>query len=93
MCHGARSGALRAPELAEQSVCHGFPMVLDAVIICLRPLIICLRPYSHLPLLEPSWTPLGPLGALLEPSWSPLGAVLSPLGVLWSPLEALLEPS
>ena len=103
MYHGARSGALRAPELAEQSglalgrLLEASGKLWEASGALLGPLAAILNPLGAL--LEPSWS-RPEASSSLETSWNPLGAILRPLGLaeqsglaVGKLLEALLEPS
>ena len=94
MYYGARSGALRAPELAEQSglACGSICKALGSSWSALGTL----RDGSQI---APEWSPSGskmapksilePLRELLELSWQPGGL----LDAIWEVLGALLAAS
>ena len=94
MYYGARSGALRAPELAEQS-----GLALGSICKALGNSWSALGTLRDGSQIAPEWSPSGskiapnsilePLRELLELSWQPGGL----LEASWEPLGALLEAS
>ena len=99
MCYGARSGALRAPELAESPVL----LILMLLFFCFFEAQLATHSDSRTcpkmaPKLVQNGSPNGskihqksipePLRELLELSWQPGGL----LGASWKPLGTLLDP-